>query len=433
MSRLKRIFHDSSLYQLSSLTRWCCALILVAVLAVTATPAPESEALDLYLRDGSRWKEGQILKPPPADAQPVLFVHGHATSFCGSSNPLCSCEDEELHCEYFRRTWMNSLDNGLRSFADAIDHNPKLNLVPYYINFVDNTRSILEDAREIGEAVERIFKRHNPSLAIFPFHQTPPDVQVAIIAHSKGTISTRVYLKSLYDPLPEYPDVYPGPYPRFHPVSEFIAIAGPNHGTAMWWPNPNHPLALQLWILFQLGKESVQQLNNGYSGFSCTSFTSYPSAFEFMEKLNGHAMTDTHELTYIANGNQFGSFAQEAPGSRKNGWPTYKGPLYVSMFDEQCRDSVGCHRPIIDDCPLLLSPSPFQGRSVAANLAPNAVNIPIKQIDGGSDPQLEGLVAHINIAHHPDTICKALYTVAHHVAAPNLTCSGGNIPYVPSP
>lgn len=180
----------------------------------------------------------------------------------------------------------------------------------------------------------------------------------------------------------------------------------------------------------------MQQLNNGYTGHYCTLFPpsmQHASAVGFIERLNGHAITDTHELTYIANGDRFGDFPQEAPGSRKNGALPIQGPLYVSMFDHDCRDPVGCDKPMVDDCPWPWLPLPFQGRRVAANLAPNAVNIPIQRIDGGSDPQLEGLVAHLNISHHPDTICKALYTVAHHVPDPDLTCWGGNLPLVPAP
>ena len=211
---------------------------------------------------------------------------------------------------------------------------------------------------------------------------------------------------------------------------------GNRYGTTIWLA-PTLDLARWSWTLVQLFKESIHQLNNGYSGETCVPIhTELPwppynsSAANFIEKLNGHPMVDTHMLTYFANGNRFETFPQEAPGSRKNGDFTTRGPLYVTMFDRECRDPVGCHEPQIDDCPSF--PMSFQGRRVAANLASTAINIPIRQIDGGPEPALEGRVAHINIVHHPDTICKALYTAAYHVADPDLVCAVLNhLPIVP--
>jgi hypothetical protein len=310
---------------------------------------------------------------------------------------------------------MERRDNGLRSFAEAIDANPHLKLEPYYLNFVDDARSIIEDAQEIWEAVKRIIVRHNGG------SELNPDVKVAIIAYSKGTISTRLYLKNLHilDDLGE-----PARW-----VSEFIAIAPPNHGTVLSLTTA--PTGLWIWVWNQLFKESVHQLNNGYHA-NCLPFSS-PSAIDFIEELNGHPMEDTHEDTYVASGNQFGQYMSEAPGSRENGDPLDKGTLYVTLFDESCRDGVGCHLPRINDCTTSSAyGSKKQGRSLAINLSPDAVNIPITGIDGGSNPVLEGLVVHTNIVHHPDTMCHALYTVAYHQADPTLICSvTNNLPKIP--
>jgi hypothetical protein len=177
-----------------------------------------------------------------------------------------------------------------------------------------------------------------------------------------------------------------------------------------------------------------QQLYNGFRGDTCDTFLlPYPDTRHFIKDLNGHSMADTHMSTYQANGNTFGQYPEEAPGSRPNyAFGTSKGALYVTLFDQQCRDGVGCHEARIDDCATgPLHGSALQGRSVALNLAPDAVNIPISGIPGGTDPALEGVTVHVNTVHHPAVICQALATAAYHKTDPSRQCSvSGNIPII---
>jgi hypothetical protein len=114
-------------------------------------------------------------------------------------------------------------------------------------------------------------QRHDPAYN-FPNNPTT-DVQIVIIAYSKGTISTRVYLKDLETARP-----------GFHPVSEFIAILPPNHG-----------------ISFAFGSNCAsRQLMNGHTAVLCTGFLTsvdcspFAGGFtDFIENLNGHAIEVT--------------------------------------------------------------------------------------------------------------------------------------------
>ncbi len=129
---------------------------------------------------------------PPGKPLPVLFVHGHNFK---------SANDSDFN---YMKNWVNILDD-LPSFNDALVLNSHLGIEPYYIRFVDQSRSIEDDATAIGLAVKKILARHGAS-------KTKP-IKVVIVAYSKGTISSRLYLKGHADQ-----------------VSEFIAIAPPNHG-----------------------------------------------------------------------------------------------------------------------------------------------------------------------------------------------------------
>ncbi len=177
----------------------------------------------------------------------------------------------------------------LTSFKIALGHNPDLDIEPYYIRFADHAVSIEDDAREIAAAVDLIIARHNPAYATAnPNLATtdpagPPPVQLVIIGYSKGTISTRLYLKALLQGDPTAPQPRPA-RPNFRPVSEFIAISPPNHGIA---------LAPLLGDPFEnLSLLPVQQLYNGVQpiGSSCgLQFdpTTLAGAENFIERLNG--------------------------------------------------------------------------------------------------------------------------------------------------
>lgn len=388
---------------------FCLCLLLVPAIVGHAMP-------DIYLADGTLLDNNS---PAPTGAQPVLFVHGHKF-FVLDPEP------------YYRLTWVQSLDSTLRSFGETLAHadNDGLDIEPYYLNFGVHNRSLVEDARAIGEAVEHILARHHDPTEIPLDESQPPRVRVVIIANSKGTISTRLYLKSLqqqqYD--------LPLPRPSFHPVSEFIAIAPPNHGLKLD-PGATSDAALSAVLAFFLVSTPGQQLSNGFRGDNCHRiFPPVLSAHNFIEALNGHALADSH----ISHFNPTADYPAEAPGSRGAGELPASGTLYVTLYDANGRDSVGGDAPVVNDC--ITTPlygSRQQGRKLARNLAAHAVNKPVVDIPGtppGTDAIIEALTVHRNTVHASDVICKALYTAVYHQAPDTtLTCAltPDGIPIIP--
>jgi hypothetical protein len=347
-----------------------------------------AEAATVFCADGTPLVEDALT--PPDNAIPVLFVHGH------DPNP------DPQHPNY-RKNFHDVID-GLTSFERTLDllENRCLGIEPYYLHFgdapIDHERSIDEDAIQIGEAVNLILARHrlrDPNNA---------ELRLAIIAYSKGTISTRRYLKQQHDAGAALP------------VSEFIAVAPPNHG--LNWPG----------LSGSTGYPSARELNNGYSSL-CLPFGD--STLNYIANLNGHPITDTTSLP--------GYYPSEAPGSRPNGSAVGQGVLYVTIYAANNGDFVGGSDPS-GDC---------QGRVLAKNLAPDAVNmddISIPSVPAAlSIPDwLQPLISpetrakfarHQNTVHHPDVIFRALYTVVHHQApAPGTSYSlVGSVPVIPLP
>src|SRR3954470_23921929 len=197
------------------------ALIMLCVLA------GRTEALELYYYDSTAAISPTLVTlpdPPPAappGRRPVLFVHGHRFD-------IASDHDSDTNPNY-QVNFIERLD-GLPSFDLTIARNSNLNIEPYYIRFVDQARSISEDANDISAAVDLIVRRHNPGFDVSN-PAAPPAVQVAIIGYSKRTISSRQYLQRLQGAV-TYPDGVSAPAarPNYRPVSEFIAISPPNHG-----------------------------------------------------------------------------------------------------------------------------------------------------------------------------------------------------------
>ena len=369
--------------------RLCLCLLLMAPLL--------GHAGDLYLADGSLLGAPS---PAPQGAQPVLFVHGHK---------LLWWEPEPS----YGATWTVSLDTTLRSFGETLAHpgNADLHIEPYYLNFGVHNRSIVEDAHDIDDAVNRILVRHHDPAELPLDESHPSRVQVAIIAYSKGTISTRLYLKSLQQQ--QY--TLPPPRPAFHPVSEFIAIAPPNHGLAIQ-PGATTNLALSTLLTSLFATIPGQQLSNGFRGGTCDRLL-VPlvlSSLNFMEKLNGHPMADSH----LSHFHPSAPYPSEAPGSRGANDPLASGTLYVTLYDAGNRDSAGGEAPVINDCTTSqLYGARLQGRKLARNLAAHAVNVPVPGIPG-TDPDgvREALTVHQNTVHYHRVICLALYTAAHHTA-----------------
>lgn len=328
------------------------------------TPA-DVPSVELHDKDDQLVSANPAPLPDGASRLPILFVHGHN---------LADSMDTDFN---YRKNWQDPLDYlilpDLPSFKIAIEQpgNAGHNIEPYYIRFEDQDRSITLDAAEIGEAIRRILKRHDD-----PAAQT---VKVVIIAYSKGTISTRWYLKHMLPPV--------------LPVSEFIAIAPPNHGLAAGNSLTNGSLAFR-------------QLNNGFDD-NCAPFGETRS-IDFIERLNGHPIQDT-----LAGSQPQQQYESEAPVSRAGNDSPTEGILYLSLFAVQNKDSVGGSTPS-GDC---------QGRLMAKNLAPNALSLEVSQITDLFPLINNPLIIHAHTVHIPDVICLALYTAVHHQFPPaNFSC-----------
>ncbi len=366
---------------------------LVALCALCVAPSLSSAA-DLRGRDG----QSIDMNTTPAQQLPVLFVHGHDFGV----NPGAGLP--------FQENWLGepagTQPDGLTSVQLTLDRNSELGIEPYYIYFADQDRAITEDAREIESAVDAIVLRHNEGYNT-DNPQEPPPVQVVIIAYSKGTISTRQYLKSLTVST-TYPDGITLPTtqlrPNYRPVSEFIAISPPNHGIAS--------LGVEAPPLIPPVPLSLRQLNNGRKGQgNCGQSFNDPRADHFIEILNGEA--NQQDFTVESSG----SFPSEAPGSRESGTSPRLGTLYVTLYATGNADAVGGEGPS----------TACEGRVVAKNLSPHAINIPVPDIQG-----IGPLTVHANTVHTPEVICKALYAAVHHRSPLGQTCvQDGDIPIIP--
>jgi hypothetical protein len=378
------------------------------------TASPVAVALELYVHDPTdhnQFLNLQNVTTPPVNNLPVLFVHGHNVldeNDAGSAGPN------------YKVNWVNSR-NALKSFHQTIfsSLNDQLGIEPYYIRFQIQGRSIADDAAEIGQAVETILKRHDSN---FNPANSSTNVKVVIIAYSKGTISSRLYLKNLFEQ-----------DPTFKPVSEFIAISPPNHG-----------LKLALPVVPNLPSLAAQQLNNGYNGRGLTGLCldyNNSASKDFIANLNGHDMAGTHADAVDANGEISQSFPSEAPGSRNVTQAPHLGVLYVTLYPADNADLVGGDHPpgspnnTVDteaDCDVIgFNNPPKQGRLLAKNLAPDAKNIQITGITGSDSGDV-----HQNAVHDPNVICQALYTAVHHRPPPSATgvCTiTNNIPQIPLP
>ncbi len=371
------------------------SLVLVVLLAAVMV-ASGASAVTVFTADGTLLSEDTLT--PPDNRTAVLFVHGH------DPNP------DPQHPNY-RKNFHDAID-GLTAFKIALDlpENVCLGVEPYYLHFgdaeADHQRSIDEDAAQIQEAIELILARHrlrDPNAL---------NLKVAVIAYSKGTISTRKYLKQLQDagaPIP---------------VSEFIAIAPPNHG--LNWPGLSGPS----------GYPSARQLNNGYSSW-CIPFGD--SSLNYIDDLNGHPTDDTRLPSGSGPTEAPAIYATEAPGSRQDGPGVEQGTLYVTIYAADNGDFVGGSQ-LSSDC---------KGRGVAKNLSPHAVNlddiailnVPANSsIPGWLEPLIDAetrdkFARHQNTVHHPEVIFRALYTVVHHQTPPPGTGYSlvGNVPVIPPP
>ncbi len=382
-------------------------IIFSALLLISIHPIANADP-ELFTKDASGDITLMTSLPPDSprlSLLPILFVHGHLRNY--------------------EATWLDSA-NGLTSFGAALTANNHLRIEPYFINFQNKDRSIVEDAVEIGQAVDIILDRHNANYD--PANPNSITQQLVIIAYSKGTISTRLYLKGLYRGSSTLPDVLTAPGitlpehgANFRPVSEFIAIAPPNHGIK--------PLILIGTLSTNSLSLPVKQLRDGY-GSLCHTLNDN-AATDFIGELNGHPMQDTHASAVpIAQ-----VYPSEAPGSRSINQSSNEGVLYVTIYSDQNRDLVGGDDPPgvngngIPDCLVIK-----RGRKLAKNLAPNAQNVPIIST---SIPGTNEIEVHRNTIHACEVIYRALYTAVHHqppASIHNDVClSEASVPEIPHP
>lgn len=360
---------------------WRLAVASVGLLVcATVGYARQSTPCDLtlvracvHLRDDS-----QLLPttPPPLRRLPVLFVHGH------------NFEDAQDADFNYQKNWQ---DSSRLSFKPTLElsANADLDIEDYYIRFEDQGHSISEDATDISDAIDLILHRHDPGYAYPPIPGETSHVKVVIIAYSKGTLSSRLYLKSLGTTIAGMPPARPG----FNPVSEFIALAPPNHGI---------PIAFGTTC-------AGQQMMNGRN-VVCSEF----------EDQQPCGLFPAGGLDFITNLNM----GDEAPGSRAiNSAPT-QGTLYVTIFANAANpDFVGGENPpSVNIC---------QNRPMARNLSSNADNISLP-IDGSSRTEV-----HRNTPHTALVICKALFAAVHHRSPRTEDCSlapdAVNPPTIPLP
>jgi hypothetical protein len=338
------------------------ALLLAALFSAAA--ASPAAAFDLYRFDSA----GQAVIvngpsgtcPTPPRPRPVLFVHGHEFGSSGNGGSY--------------ETNFTAASGPSFKGALARSENQDLGVEAYYIQMRVANRSIVTDAQRIGQAIALIQACQDPA--------SPAGVRIAIIGYSKGTISTRLYLRSRQADLSSvFPNEVALDPPGSNPVSEFVALAPPNHG---------------LRALAVLDTElPIRQLNEGVTRLLCSSYNE-PLATDFMSRLNGAA------------GGQW-TGAQETPGNRANGAPVADGTLFVAIYATGDRDLVGGDSPDPDhDCHA-------PPRKQAKNLGANAVNIVIDVPTPGSSltPSVD---VHRATVMHVEVICRALYTVVNHRA-----------------
>jgi hypothetical protein len=302
---------------------------------------------------------------------PVLFVHG-ASSGVGP-------------------TWFEpGVDT---SVAAALGANPQLPIDAFYIEMPvhgggqNTTRTIAEDAEDILAMIEGgPDSRGGTQVGILNMPGYQALGKIAIVGYSLGTMSTRYYLKNLMGTRRNGAIT----------VSEFVALASPNHGVAsvvIACDDVNQPdrVARQL-----CGGRTATLLSVaaacgcGVLSTPAEFTTNQPGDLAFLESLNGHPLADSCRATPAAPG--------EAPSSRPT---TAGGVLYASFYAFDNADLIVGGHTQTADC---------LGRKLARNLSGDAVNKEIMGVPGG----ILNVDTHENFPHHWPTICMALRTVVDH-------------------
>ena len=185
----------------------------------------------------------------------------------------------------------------------------------------------------------------------------------------------------------------------------------------------------------------MKQLYNGhrvrtvFPPHPCGASFGEAAATDYIEILNKADSTDTHVIEDTRDISAGQIYPGEAPGSRSVNDPHSAGTLYITLFDDDDRDLVGGD----------IDSSDCDGRAVASNLAPNAVNVPVDGIsadgwenilDAGSgfdfgdiasfvfnEPEKKSASVHQNTVHTFEVMCQALYAAVHHTSPTGITCS----------
>ncbi len=319
---------------------------------------------------------------------PVLFVHGAASGV----GP----------------TWFEPGTGAMStSVAAGLAANPQLPIDAFYIemplhgNNQSVTRTIDQDAQDLLAMIEGgLDSNGGTQVGILNMPAYQAIGRVAIVGYSLGSISARYYIKNRMGSRRNGAIT----------VSEFVALASPNHGIAS---------------VFLIGCNVADQpdligrqlcAGRTATGFSAGLFTpcgcagSPPPVFTsnnsdeltFLETLNGHPLLDSCQATPSA--------PTEAPSSRPT---TAGGVLYASLYAAGNDDLIVGGHTQIRDC---------LGRKLARNLASDAANREITGVPGG----VANLATHGNFPHHWPTICMTLRTLVDHQVPVDQTqaCAG---------
>lgn len=381
---------------------WRLVLASAGLMVLAATASAQDGFCDLaQVRACVRMRDDAQLLPTTTTSTkrlPILFVHGYNT-------------DSEQDADFnYRKNWQDELRPSFKQ-AVGLNANAWADIEDYYIRFQSQGRSISEDATDISDAIDLILHRHDSAYAYPNVSGQPTDIKIVIIAYSKGTISTRLYLKSLRETVPGMPAARPD----FNPVSEFIAISPPNHG-----------------ISFSFASTcAAQQLMNGRN-LACRLFT---DPFSITDPQPCDPLPEGG-ADFISNLNfsQALNASEEAPGNRPDTLPSLAptsptdGTLYVAIYADGNRDLVGGEDRLSGQV------NCNGDRRRAKNLSPKAVNIQVAGIsnNGASTDLGRQSAVHGNTPHTAEVICQALYAAAHHRSPEDITCTlDGTLPVIP--
>lgn len=326
-------------------------------------------------------------EPPASHRIPVLFVHGHSRSAM--------------------EAWQQPAAGGTSSFAAALAANPGLPIDPFYLELPvhgsdhpeNQGRSIADDAMDILAAIEGgVDSSGVTRTGILNMPAYPSIDRVAIVAYSQGTLSSRYYIKNLMGNRRNGQTT----------VSEFIALAAPNHGVGGTFSCGNADQLDRSARELCAGRTATVASQAASCG-NCTTviFDAEPEPFNtnvtgddtFLTDLNGHG-------DFQAGGDGFtencpnGTVANpesEAPHSR----PTQAdGVLYVNLYAANNGDALVGGGTQAADC---------LGRRLSRSHAPDVSNMEITGVPSGLP-----FGRHGNFPHHWPTICVTLHAIINH-------------------